>query len=186
MNKKRYLNDTIKKIENTCLTGDKPSCTRDLLCPPSRGKWSQKLLTSECANWEIWPNCVKSILTRRPLFQRWPHWFTGSWSLHSSLTTPADQSLRVWHHRPHHQPPHRHAFSDSSAFYFPSALFPCDQFGQSAFDNVGQMHSELKVGGLGEKQNGLEYVKSASKWRGRTEDHHSWKSRRNGGILVRD
>lgn len=40
------------------------------------------------------------------------------------------------------------------------------------------MHLELKVGGLGEKQNGLEYVKSASEWRGRTEDHHSWKIRR--------
>lgn len=40
------------------------------------------------------------------------------------------------------------------------------------------MHLEWKVERLGrEKQNGLEYVKQASEWRGRAEDHHSWKIR---------
>lgn len=148
-----------------------------------RGRWSRRLLTSECANREIWHGLIVSDLFE-PISLFFSDGLTGS-RAHGHCTHPSPPPLikvgaapSVWHHRLHHEPPRRHAFSDSSAFYFPSALFPRYQFGQSVFDNVRQMHLELKVGGLGEKQNGLEYVKSAF-----LEDPEK---SRNGGSLVRD
>lgn len=80
----------------------------------------------------------------------------------------------VLHQCYRHEPPYIHAFSESPAFYSLLPL-PHSHFSPSASDNVRQMHSELKVARTTQKQNGLEYVKLASKWRGHTGDHHSWR-----------